>query len=82
MNWFSGFVVYVILWWILFFMSLPFGVKSPDEAGEAVGPGHATSAPVRPRLWLKAVVVTILAGMLWGVVYWVIESDLVSFRSA
>ena len=51
-----------------------------DEAGVEVGPGHAPSAPVRPRLGLKAGVTTAIAVVLWGVTYWIIESDLISFR--
>ena len=46
MNWFSGIVVFVIIWWVVFFMALPIGVRSPDEAGVEVEQGHATSAPV------------------------------------
>ena len=80
MGWFSGFVVYVILWWIVFFMALPWGVKAPHEVGEEVGEGHAPSAPVHPRLWLKTAVVTVISAILWGVVYYVTVSDLISFR--
>jgi predicted secreted protein len=80
MTWFSGIVVYVIIWWVVFFTMLPIGVRSPDEAGVEVGPGHAPSAPVRPRLGLKAGVTTAIAVALWGVTYWIIESDLISFR--
>jgi predicted secreted protein len=43
-------------------------------------PGNAPSAPVRPRLWLKAGVTTPVAAILWGVAYYLIESNLVGFR--
>jgi predicted secreted protein len=79
-GWFTGFVVYTILWWVLFFMALPWGNRTAAEVGEEVVPGHATSAPVKPRLWLKVAIVTIVAAVLWGVVDLVILSDLVSFR--
>jgi predicted secreted protein len=80
MNWASAVLVYAVIWWIVFFISLPFGVRSPDEAGEEVLPGNAPSAPVRPRLWLKAGITTLVATVLWGVAYYVIVSDLISFR--
>ncbi len=76
MGWVSGFVVYVILWWLVFFLTLPWGVRVPDETE----PGHATSAPANPRLWLKAGVTTLVAGVMWGIAYWIIEADLISFR--
>ncbi len=80
MTWFSGIVVFVIIWWLVFFMTLPVGVRSPDEAGVEVRPGHASSAPVRPRIGLKAGVTTAISVVLWGIAYWIIEADLISFR--
>ena len=41
MTWFTGLMVYVILWFLVLFMVLPFGVKVPGE----VEKGHAPSAP-------------------------------------
>ena len=80
MNVFSGILVYVVLWWLVFFMALPFGVRAPHEVGGAAEPGHATSAPVRPRLWLKAAIATVVAAALWGVAWYMIASDMLSFR--
>jgi predicted secreted protein len=75
MNWFTGTMVYLILWWLVFFAALPFGVHVPDKVEE----GHATSAPARPRLWLKAGVTTVIAAVLWAGAYWLITSDFLSF---
>jgi predicted secreted protein len=79
LSWFSGFVVYVVIWWIVFFMALPWGVKAPHEVGEEPAPGHTASAPVRPLLWRKAAIVTVISAVLWGVVYYVNVNDLISF---
>jgi predicted secreted protein len=81
MTWFSGIVVFVIIWWLVFFMILPIGVRSPEEAGVEVEPGHAPSAPVRPRIGLKAGATTLISVALWGIAYWIIEADLISFRA-
>mgnify|MGYP000524092538 FL=1 len=80
MNWVSAIVVYVILWWLVFFMTLPFGVKSPHEVGEVVEPGNSDGAPVNPRVWLKVGITTAIAAVLWGIAYYLITSDLLSFR--
>lgn len=80
MGWVSGIVVFLILWWLVFFVTLPFGIRSLHEAGETAGEGHADGAPVRPRLWLKAGVTTVIAAIVWGIAYWLIASDLISFR--
>ena len=76
MNWFTGVMVYVILWWLVWFVMLPIGVKVPDE----VGKGHAASAPANPNLGIKAAATTLISGALWGVVYLVIASEVISFR--
>ena len=72
----SGIVVYLLLWWWVFFMTLPFGVRPSDEPQE----GHEPSAPVRPLLWRKAFITTILAFILWLGVDWIINSEIISFR--
>ncbi|MBM3486806.1 MAG: DUF1467 family protein [Alphaproteobacteria bacterium] len=77
----AGIVVFVIVWWLVFFTTLPWGVRSPHEAGLPVEPGHAPSAPVRPRLWLKAAVTTAITAVIWIIVYIVIDRDWVSFRT-
>lgn len=70
MSIFTGAMIYVVIWWVVFFAVLPFGVRTAEEAGQAVQQGFAESAPVTPRLWLKAAITTVLAGLLWGVFYY------------
>lgn len=80
MTWFSGGLVYALLWWLVFFMALPVGARSYHEAGEAAAAGSAESAPMRPRLKAKAAATTVIAALLWGVAWCLVESDLISFR--
>lgn len=77
MSWVTGLLVYVMIWWVLFFMALPFGVRLEDEPEV----GHATSAPRNPMLWRKALVTTLIAGVLWGVFYYVVSEGLISLDS-
>ncbi len=74
MDFVSGTVVFILLWWWVFFMTLPFGVKTPD----VVETGHANSAPEKPMLRLKVVVTTAISSVLFAIVYWVIDSGFVS----
>ena len=73
----SGVVVFILLWWWVFLMALPFGVKDPDE----IEPGHASSAPERPRIRLKMLIATVIASGLFIIVYWIIESGFISLSS-
>ena len=74
MSFVSGLVVYILLWWWVFLMTLPFGVKSP----ETIETGHATSAPERPLIWRKVGVATIIAAILFSIVFMVIDSGIIS----
>ena len=80
MGWTSGVVVYVIIWWIVFFMARPIGVRPPHEAGQEVQPGNEAGAPVQPYIWSKIGATTAIAAVLWVGAYWLITSDLISFR--
>ena len=77
MNWFTGFVVYFLIWWTILFAVLPWGVKRDDNP-EA---GHDPGAPVKPYLWWKVGATTVLSGLLWLVAYWLITASWLSFRS-
>ncbi len=76
MTWFTGVVVFLIIWWVVLFAVLPWGVRTPENPET----GHATSAPVKPMLWRKVLVTTLITGVLWGIAYWLITSDLISLR--
>ena len=78
MTWVQGIVAYVIIWWVVIFAVLPFGVE-PVEKGD---PGHAAGAPANPRLGIKAAVTTAIAAVLWLALYAIIGSGLISFRPA
>lgn len=80
MTWFSAALVFVVVWWLVFFVSLPFGARSYHEAGEEVDVGNESSAPMRPRVWLKAGISTVIAVVLTVVVYFLIDSGALSFR--
>jgi predicted secreted protein len=76
MHWYTGVMAYVIIWWAVLFTVLPWGNRPP----EAPDPGHATSAPEKPRLPIKFAVTTAIATAIFLGVYWLIESGLVSLR--
>jgi len=76
-NWVSGIVVYVIVWWLVLFCTLPLGIR-PAQEGDV---GRQSGAPANPRLWFKVMLTTAIASVLWGGIYLVIISDLISFRT-
>lgn len=76
MSTFEAILTYVVVWWLVFFMALPFGAAAdPDPQ-----PGTVESAPAKPRLWLKVGITTLLAALLTWVIYQAIVSGWIELR--
>jgi predicted secreted protein len=78
MTWFATGITFVVVWWLVLFMVLPFGARPPD----VVEPGMAPSAPERPRMGLKIAVTTVIAAALTALVLWLLQSGLIQLRPA
>ncbi|HXT78198.1 MAG TPA: DUF1467 family protein [Acetobacteraceae bacterium] len=77
MNWVTGIVLYVLIWWVALFAVLPVGthpVENPDAQSGWRG------APARPLLLRKVIATTIVAAIIWVGAYLLITSDYISFR--
>ena len=61
--------IYLLFWTLSLFLVLPFGVRTSEEEGEAVQPGHAESAPHAFSFGRAALRATILAALLFGLYY-------------
>ena len=68
MRWYSLVAVYFVLWWLVLFAVLPFGVKSFEEM-EDVTLGTDRGAPHRPNLTIKMAVTSVIAAILLAIVY-------------
>ena len=69
--------IYAIIWWIVLFAMLPIGVRTQAEEGE-VAPGTAESAPHRPHLLAKMVATTVVASLVFAVVYAIIVHHVIT----
>ena len=76
MNIFSAIVVYVLIWWMVFFCTLPFGIKNIEKPKGGAMPG----APVNPGLKRKLILTTAISTVIWIIVLVLITSDLISFH--
>ncbi|HEY4405266.1 MAG TPA: DUF1467 family protein [Xanthobacteraceae bacterium] len=71
MSIFTALAIYFVIWWIVLFAVLPWGVHSQHEAGE-MAPGTDPGAPVLPKLRSKLVWTTLVSTVVfaaWFVVY-------------
>ena len=64
----TAIAIYFIIWWVVLFAVLPWGVRSQHETG-AVTPGTDPGAPTIPRLKAKLVWTTIVAAVVFAAWY-------------
>jgi len=71
--------VFFLIWWVVLFAVLPWGVHSQHETGD-IAPGTDPGAPVLPHLRRKLVVTTLVAGVLFVACYVVHVHQLVTLN--
>ena len=69
-----GIALYIMVWWMTLFAVLPIGVRTQGEAGEVVA-GTPESAPVAPRLLRVIFINTIVATVVFAIVWSAFEYD-------
>ncbi len=72
MTWISYFALFFIIWWLVLFATLPFGLRTQDDEDE-VTLGTTSSAPRGPhvgRAMLRTTIVALaICGLLWFVTH-------------
>ena len=71
--------IYFIIWWVVLFAVLPWGVHSQQESGEIV-PGTDPGAPASHRIGMKLIWTTIVASVVFGILYAVYTNDLIPYE--
>lgn len=66
MAWYSALALYLLFWVFTFFLVLPIGVRTSEEAGEKLVPGQAESAPASVSIPRKLMWTTLISGALFG----------------
>jgi predicted secreted protein len=78
MSGFSGFLVYVMVWWTALFCVLPIGTRPVEDPDPEAGGWRG--APRRPLLIRKLIGTTVLATVVWLVIHAVMLTGWVDFR--
>ncbi len=65
----TAFAIYFVLWWLVLFLTLPFGVRSQHEDGEGP-PGTDPGAPVLTRMGSKLLWTTIISAVIYAIAMW------------
>lgn len=75
----SGIVLYAVIWFMTFFVVIPIRIKTQGDMGEVV-PGTHAGAPEHHHLKTKAIITTVIAMVLWGIIGGTIISGKITVR--
>lgn len=67
---FAYIVIFTCVWWVVFFMVLPFNIQT-NKKPEL---GHDRGAPTNPHIEIKMAVTTVVAAILTRLVVYIIDS--------
>ena len=71
----SIFLVFLMVWMIIFFMSLPIGINVSSNSEL----GNANSAPTKTHLKLKVLLCTIISLAPTYLIYWLVKTEYLFF---
>ncbi|MGC2812783.1 MAG: DUF1467 family protein [Bradyrhizobium sp.] len=61
----TAFAIYFVIWWIVLFLTLPFGVRSQHEDGGGA-PGTDPGAPIASLMGRKLIWTTVLSAVIFA----------------
>lgn len=75
MNIFTGIIVFLLIFWTLLFMVLPWGNKAKDTPEK----GMAGSAPAHPQIKKKFIITFLVSIVIWGIISALIHFEVIDF---
>jgi predicted secreted protein len=67
--WLSQAAIFLLIWFVILFAVLPWGVQQQTETKD----GHDPGAPANPQLGRKAAITTAISLALWGIYFYVTQ---------
>jgi predicted secreted protein len=80
MAWSTAAAIYFLIWWLVLFCTLPIGVRNAAEDGVAVEAGNDPGAPTVIGMKFKLILTTIIASILFAVLWVIYVNRLVSLE--
>jgi predicted secreted protein len=73
----TALAIYFVLWWVVLFVTLPFGVRSQHEDGVGA-PGTDPGAPVATMMGRKLIWTTIISAVIFAIGMWAYRAGYLS----
>jgi len=77
--WYTVLAIYFIVWWLVFFTVLPFGIRSQEEPAE-IALGTDPGAPKVHGLKTKLLWTTAVSTIVFATFYWAFVTKVVAFE--
>jgi len=74
-------IVYVLIWWVIFFSVLPFGIESNKEIFKDSIEGNDPGAPKNPKIAKKFLITTIITSIVFIVIYYLVNNGFFNLRN-
>lgn len=77
MSFLNAAFIYFLIWWVMLFTVLPWGIERHQDEGL----GHDAGAPRIPGLKRKIFLNTLLSGVILAVIYILVETDVINWSA-
>jgi predicted secreted protein len=75
----TALAIFFLIWWVVLFAVLPWGIRSQHEGGE-IAPGTDPGAPAVPRLGRKLMWTTLVSALIFAACYVAYVNHLVTLQ--
>jgi predicted secreted protein len=69
--------IYFVIWWVVLFAVLPFGVRNSHESDQIAEAGHDAGAPHNALIFQKFFATTAISAALFLGLWWFIDSGMI-----
>ena len=74
-------IIYVMIWWIVFFSVLPFGIESNKEVFKESLEGSDAGAPKNTNIAKKFIITTIITSIIFTMIYYLVSNNFINLRN-
>ena len=73
-------VIYICIWWIIFFASLPIGISHKNKKFEDTIAGIDPGSPKNPKIGKKFFYTTLITTIIFIIIYFMVETQYLNIR--
>ena len=73
-------IVFISIWWIVFFIVLPIGIKSQNAKFSDNLHGNDRGAPKNPKIGKKFFTTTLITSIIFLVIYYLVSQNYLNLR--